>query len=235
MNKQKTTKIHFGEIARQFDQSIKSADQLRTESLKGLERVRKARQNSSVRELGRLRAKLGVNHPRVIALTERRLRDAEFIRDIDFGIKRASDQIEKVAENTWIVHGRVYSAEIAVKVGLLVAVQDEEGQAVIGPVRSDKTGFFKLVYKRKKRGDDKTPRGDLPLETKLFLHVSDRDGTPLHRDPRPFRVQLGAAEYREIIMIDDDYPSRRGEKVTTEKKPANAKKKTKEKKKPDKD
>jgi hypothetical protein len=36
-------------------------------------------------------------------------------------------------------------------------------------------------------------------------------------------------------MIDDDYPSRRGEKVTTEKKPANAKKKTKEKKKPDKD
>ena len=71
MNQAKPTRIRYAEVVGRFEQQMDQSDQLRTDSLKNLQRIREAKRNTLDREYARLSSKLGNKHPRTLRASEK--------------------------------------------------------------------------------------------------------------------------------------------------------------------
>lgn len=223
MNQAKPNRIRYGEVAGRIEQQMDQSDQLRTDSLKNLHRVRDAKRSTLNREQARLSSKLGDKHPRTRRMSERVARNDHLVRDLSLAVGRAESQIVEIEENSWVLHGRVLSEDLVGLYGLSVQLQDAGDRVVIRSKRTDKSGYFKLVQSVEDDAEGVSGRKE-DRKDEYFIIVADRDGSPLHTERLDVIPGPGNAQYTEIVIPDDTNAGPRGE----QEKPARkkAKKKT---------
>jgi hypothetical protein len=197
-------RVSFGEIAKQLNEGLDNADTTRTTALTQLARVRAIKGVALEREQARLQAKLGAEHPRVAEMKTRIAANHDLRRDVDLGVSRAATPTVRPDPDTWTLHGHVRDGDGKGLAGLTIGLYDDKQQWLreLGHACSDKTGYFEICYKRPKNID--VVEAASTQAPQVFVHVSDKQGTLLHRDANPLTPSLGRVDYREIVVGDED-------------------------------
>lgn len=202
-------RIPFCDITKGLNQGIEIADPLRTAGLERLARVRAIKETGLKREQERLKAKLGAEHPRVSAIATKLDANRELKRDVELGLSRVATPAVRPEENSWVLHGHVRDKNRAGVPNLTVALYDDKGQWIreLGYACTDKSGYFKLLHSRAKPGvTDVGKEGEAPKTgsgKKVYIHVTNAQGTHLYVDKQPLTPEPGRVDYREIILGED--------------------------------
>lgn len=212
MNSQSNKKrIDFTEIVSGLNDNISQADPLREAGLQTLLKVRRAKLSGQTRELDRLSQKLGEKHARVIAMTKKIETEQILIREVAVNLERSQIGTPVIDENTWVLHGRVYSKEIKGVPNLTVGLYDQKGKWLeqFGYVCTDKTGYFKLTHKfvaekstasSESKSDTVTPE----QHRDIFIRLQDKTGIQVYIGKQPITLPVpDKVEYREIMLGDE--------------------------------
>jgi hypothetical protein len=189
------TQIPIEQISQSLDRGMDGADAARADGLEGLGRFCNARSKGLVRERARLSARLGANHPRVLALDQRI--ETEQVLGSQLALETARARTPAVAAdaNTYVLHGRVYH-QLQPVPGLAVALLDEKTKQraeQLGFSFTDDTGYFKFVC---------PGVGSGPRESHVIGLFNE--GQLIYIDDCPISPQGGQVEYREILLTSLD-------------------------------
>jgi hypothetical protein len=185
------------EIIDQFNNGMATAEAARADGLTFLQTLQTVKNQAQIKEHRRLRAKLGVDHPRVQHLAASIRSNAGLGADLAVQIDQSKIDPPPVVEKGWMVHGRVMDQKRKGLAGLTVGIFDGKGgwMRQAGHACTDQRGYFAIVHTPEKSPDD-------PAQRKIdyFLHVIGPDGRLLHKDPDPLNLTIGQIEYREIFL-----------------------------------
>lgn len=200
--------IPIEEISRSLESGVAGADPLRTEGLTGLQRLRQVKATSLQREQVRLREKLGADHPRVVALTQKIQANQALDRSLTIQLEQAQSGSPTADETTWILHGHVLNIKGNGVPNLTIALYDQRGAWVeqVGYACTDKQGHFQFTYQQTGKGN--ALLGDMTAtattqRVSVFVRVFDRRSQLLYSDPRPIFPKLGQVDYIRIILPED--------------------------------
>ncbi len=200
----------FVEIAKALDDTLLRADQLRTQGLQNLLRVRKAKVAGHNRELERLTRQLGEQDPRVKELTQKIEGNRKFIQQVSISLARAQIVLSRPENNIWNLQGRAYSKELTGVPNLTVGLYDHKGKWLeeFGYACTDKTGYFRLNHKfvEKKSRESTEPRSDTASSEprpEIFIRLLDKAGVLVYIGKQPVSPAPGRVEYREIVLGDE--------------------------------
>lgn len=226
----KSTKIPVEQVAKELDQGIAGADEARSADLAGLGRLRQVKAASQERSARRLAARYGKNDPRVRALAEKAAVNRALTRQLAFERDRSLGGAPAPDPNGWIVHGHVRNADLSAAPGLTVALYDAKGTWIrqLGHDCTDAAGHFQLSYSKGEPGKPDPDRPgeetdtfvpgsgqdslkrlrDTPVfaravattRVQLFVRVFDKNGQQLRQDGDALTPEVGAVDYREIIL-----------------------------------
>jgi hypothetical protein len=191
----KRENITIGDIDKEVDKSIDSADGFRAEQLQSFQTVRATKASIQRRESARLTRKYGENHSRVVALTNKRAVNQGIIREVVQERERATVTPPAVDNKTWAVYGFVRDSEDKGVPNLTVAIYDQKGKWIraFGFACTGANGSFRL----------ETSNLQDRVREQVKLRVL-RAGRSLHSDARPLTPTPGRADYREIKLSDGD-------------------------------
>lgn len=174
----------------------------------------------------RLRADLGENDPRVVALGRAAAASEELKNTLETEATRDKRR-PNVGRTDWGVFGRVFDARRKPAPGLRVRLYDRDGRHhdLLGEAVTDEFGDFAFVYPKK----DYTVwlEGD---GTDLFLLVEDSQRNVLYTSQNSVRPAPGRAEYFEVVLgTGHSAPERPAPDSASRKSPAKGRKKKDEK------
>src|SRR6266851_2583206 len=140
------TRIPLGELARILEDSVPSADAQRAAQLDQLAQVRSAKAVQLKRERERFAPLAEPRDPFFVKLDAREQTNQGLIQDLALAANQVRTPVPPVDVNTWVLHGRVFTAGLQPAPNLLVGVADEKGNPVAeaGQANTDATGYFLL-------------------------------------------------------------------------------------------
>jgi len=202
--------IDFTEIATGLDDNVSQADPMRESGLQSLLIIRRAKVIGQTRELERLRKKLGEKNTRVIAVSRKLKTEQILIREVAVNIERSQIETPVIDENSWVLHGRVYSKELIGVSNLTVGLYSNKGKWIeeIGYVCTDKTGYFKLPHTflaKKTREQTESKMGTVLSDQfrDLFIRLQNKMGNLIYIGKQPILPAPDTVEYREIMLGDE--------------------------------
>lgn len=180
------------EVAVEIDKAFTGADTHRADQLDQLKVMREARTGGMEREAARLSAKLGPDHPRVVALTGAIETNRDLVNQLTVEVERARTPTPSVDPKSWILHGYVRDQRLKGVAGVTVALYNEKGVWVqrLGYACTDAKGYFIL------RATDISG-----IDRPVFVRVV-RGGTVIYTDKIEMTPGPGRVDAREIILSD---------------------------------
>ena len=144
-----------------------------------------------------LRAKLGKDHPQVIALEKTAKSLAELKNRADTQRARLK-KWPKPRTNEWMVFGTVTDADGQPAAGLNVRVfdQDRKYDDLLGETETDENGDFSVIYHER---DFTETRENLP---ELYVMISDASGKTLYTTRENVRFDAGKSEFFGIRLTE---------------------------------
>lgn len=189
---QKQDKINVNEIDTALEGNIAGADRLRAEALDRFAGLRQTKERMLTRERARLSLKLGAEHPRVLALTERIAVNRDLHGEARVETERARTETPTAGAGAWLVHGYVRDESGQPAPGLTVALYDRQGfwVRILGHACTDARGYFKLES------------GALqdPAPGPVYLQVLNGQGQRLFIDKTALTPTAGRVDYREVTL-----------------------------------
>jgi len=200
------TRIPLSAVTERTRQLLPDLDAVRRDQLVALERLHLAKASGQMRELARLRTKLGEAHPRVAAFETKVAMNRVRVRQLGAELERANTPTVSPDDETWVLHGRVRDTELKGLPRRNVGLFDAKGIKRFTVVQTDGSGYFKLEASiagwgkvattlTSRRGARKSG-----AEPALFLHVLDSRKRTVFEDKRPLIPHGGAADYLEIVL-----------------------------------
>lgn len=143
----------------------------------------------------RIAAKLGEDHPRVVALRRTQARAGELRRGLRDNAARTG-KLRELKSYEWMVYGQVVDSSGNPAPDLVVRVFDKDRlfDDVLGFTTTDKLGDFQLVYHERAFHE---PGEGAP---ELYLRVEDAEGNELYSTEDQIRYQAGRIEYYLIEL-----------------------------------
>ena len=213
-------RVSYDEVAKGLNQGFTHADPMRVAGLTQLQRVCAVKGANLQREEARLAQKLGAEHPRVLALKQKREANGAIERDLELGLSRARTPAVFPEANAWTLHGHVRNAARKGVAGMTIALFDERKQWIeeAGHACTDADGYFRLTVKA-----DKTIKRDTDVAAAktaaapgatfgatidgslrgIYIHVTDKQGHKRYIDNDSLAPKLDEVVYREIVIEDD--------------------------------
>jgi beta-lactam-binding protein with PASTA domain len=172
----------------------------RASAYAGLTSLRSGQSEAYAREEKLLARKYGEQHPRVLAVAQRRAANEVFLRDLAVAHALAATPPPQTDASTYIFHGHIRDCDRKPLPQLTVGLYSARGEYLssLGYGCSDEDGYFLL------RGTP-PPSAD-GAETIATIRVYDANQKLLHTECEPLRVAPGRSDYREIIICDDVCP-----------------------------
>lgn len=194
------TKENFttNDIDDKVKDNLDNLDTMREAQLGNLNRMLNAKEAVYSREQQRLALKYGADHPRVLAVAEKRGLNLANAREVTMERERANITLPDVDEETWLVHGFVRRNNGQGIPDATVAVYDRQGKnwfEDFGYACTDDKGYFKLAV---------SPLPENPPQS--VLPGVSRNQTRLKTNAQPLTPQAGASAFVELI-VDPDSPS----------------------------
>jgi hypothetical protein len=143
----------------------------------------------------RLKANLGADNPRVIALTQSAQAASSLQQTLHIEAVRAARQ-PAVGPNEWMVYGRVLDLQGQAVAGVIVRVfdRDRKYDDLLGDTTTDELGDFSVIYHERDFAEAREANPD------LYLMVSDSAGNLLYSSKDNVRFEAGRVEYFEIAL-----------------------------------
>jgi hypothetical protein len=143
----------------------------------------------------RIAAKLGEEHPRVVALRRAQARTGRLQRELRDNAARTA-KLRELKPYEWMVYGQVVDSRGKPVPDLVVRVfdRDRKYDDMLGYTTTDKFGDFFLVYHERAfyEPDEGAPE--------LYLRVEDADGKELYSSKDEIRYEGGRLEYFMIEL-----------------------------------
>ncbi|MCM1982222.1 PKD domain-containing protein [Lyngbya confervoides] len=187
------------------DRGIDCLDQARSQGLERLQTLQVINNTLLEREQQRLSRKYGATHPRTQKVNQRLVYNQGVRQELEREIERSQIQVPKTDDQTWLVHGRLLTAELKGISGLTLSLFDAENRWVrqLGFTCTDSRGYFAISYSPDPNSPDPNP---IPADQPLTLTVTDGDRQILHQEQTPLFVRLGLIDSREIILDPNAEP-----------------------------
>ena len=184
--------IPLATVAESLENAIAGLDRLRTRALAELARVHVVKRASSDRERTRLEAKLGPEHPRVVALKHRAEVEDAFVTALAIEGARASVTPPTVDERSWALHGHVLDARgQPVRSATVALYTGERWVEALGYACTDESGYFRLHA------------ANATVTDLLYLRVRV-SGATVHQEEEPVTVRANTVEYRQIVIREGE-------------------------------
>ena len=146
---------------------------------------------------GRLEEELGPQHPRVLALAQRRAYLADVAREVD-DIAGRRAEARRLRPQEWHVHGRVVDDRGDPVADLRIRFVDREGKLDLPEdPTTDKRGEFATTYHIRDFGDP----GTSPPE--VVLVVATAKGKVLLTSDEALSPTAGRSDFVEIVLAPD--------------------------------
>lgn len=191
-----------------------AADKLDEQRLAGLQEEKNTQLIKDAvlqREMQRLEAKHGKDHPEVQAAESRVMYNREMFASLDKEIEKASIKTEKLPTNGWRVHGRVFDSETKAVKGVTVFLSDQNKRwiEIFGNSCTTEVGYYALTADEKIIDKNQTGQS-------LFLSVSDKNKKILYTSTEALIPAKGIIIYRDIYLNDEScVPPPSGKRETT--------------------
>ena len=190
MEASQARQIPVSQISETLEKTIADLDHARAADLAEMSDVRTAKFNGLARDRVRLAAKLGVNHPRVLALDSSLALHAATLPGFASEIAISSVTPPRVDQSSWALHGNVLDGSRKPIQRVTVALyQKDTWVQRLGFACTDANGYFVLIV----QGVDKADSGSFSIE---ILGA----GRIIYIDRTPVTIQPGHVEYREIVI-----------------------------------
>ncbi len=172
----------------------------RASAYAGLTSLRGGQSEAYTREEKLLARKYGDQHPRVLAVAQRRAANEVLRRDLAVAHAIAATPPPQTDPTTYSFHGHIRDCDRKPLAQLTVGLYSARGEYLssLGYGCSDEDGYFLL------RGTP-PPNAD-GAETVATVRVYDANQKLLHTECEPVRVAPGRSDYREIIICGDVCP-----------------------------
>jgi hypothetical protein len=192
----RTQQVPATDISKALEKGVDEADLVRASGLRGLWRIRAAKIIGLMREHVRLGAKLGRDHPRVVALAEKIGVERMLVQRLALEARRATTELPARDERAWLLHGLVHDEDLVPAPHLSIALYDQDGSwiAPLGYSATNRYGNFKLECLDLDRYAGQS----------LYVRVLDEVGTHLWIDKNPVVPKLGDEKYRDIVLREVD-------------------------------
>lgn len=228
MNATKTTtlqrdarKVPVAQIGEFLSRGFTQADVQRQVGLTNLVTIKRAKLIQARRERGRLEAKYGARHPRVVQLDQqmasehRQLVQARMERD------RTSATIPERKTTQWTLYGHVRDVDGHALANCRVGLYQDDpakGRSVATATTND-SGYYEIQFPVQTQEADQAPKPIGLLKNAasgptLYLAVQDPRGKLLQREARTTTPISGGVTYRDIVIKavtrsgDENYPTR---------------------------
>jgi len=183
------TRVPISQVNDTLENTIGGLDRARAADLTEMSLLQSAKFEGLARDRARLVAKLGADHPRVLALDQNLALHAALLPAFRTEAAASSIVPPKVDAQAWAIHGIVVDSKRVPVAGVTVALYiGESWDRRLGFSCTDANGYFKLS----------TPDAS-KVEPSYTLHVLSNSKT-VHVDPNPVTVSAGRLEYREVTL-----------------------------------
>ncbi len=185
-----------------IDQVLTRSDGLRKLGLEQAQQWQSVKTDALTREKTRLAAKLGADHPRVKALTNRLAFEAGRKTVLQSERQKLDLPVEEVQVNQVLIRGRVLDQNHQPLGDLTVALADRKGkwQRAYGYTCTDQQGFFKFTV-------DAPPVLEDGTAPSAYLLITDKMQKPMYLDTTALPLAAGQMFYREILLKEVCVPT----------------------------
>lgn len=168
----------------------------RASAYAGLTSLRSGQSEAYAREEKLLARKYGEQHPRVLAVAQRRAANEVFLRDLAVAHALAATPPPQTDATTYIFHGHIRDCDRKPLPQLTVALYRARGEylASLGYGCSDEEGYFSL--------GGTPPESEDGAETVATIRIYDLDQKLVCTECEPLHVAAGRSDYREIVICD---------------------------------
>lgn len=153
-----------------------------------------ARQNRRAQRLekieARIAARLGQDHPRMVALRQAKARTAKLQRILKDDATRTA-KLRELKPHEWMVYGQVVDSRGNPVAGVTVRVYDKDRKYddLLDYTTTDRFGDFQLIYHERAFCE---PGEGAP---ELYVRVEDADGNELYSTRDRIRYESGRVEH----------------------------------------
>jgi hypothetical protein len=190
--------VTLDDVKTSVDDLLKQATDATASTLTQFAELQEKRAARLAKAEKRLRAHLGENHPRVVALARAESKADKLKQFLHTTAVRKARR-PKVGPDEWLVFGRVLDAKGKPISNLRLQVFDKDRWSrddLLGTTETDEYGDFAVVYKE---SDFDGWGEELP---DLYVRIEDAEGNLLYSSSDNVQFNAGRAEYFEITLVN---------------------------------
>ncbi|HJR08372.1 MAG TPA: hypothetical protein VJ842_14015 [Pyrinomonadaceae bacterium] len=179
------------DLSKYVGENLSGLDDERAVALDALLVLRKAKNNTLVREYNRLLNVLGPNHPRSARLLNKIDVNRSLMNDLAAEAVRARTELPDPNPNGWILSGFVRDKELRGVSKLSVALYTLNGNEAkdLGRATTNEDGYFRL-----------DADGGLISKYPLLQARAVDGASTIGSDEKPLQPKIGGVDYRELII-----------------------------------
>lgn len=197
------------QVREALDKALSSADNTATQSVQHLQLVHQARVSQLSRTAASLKAQFGPDDPRVKVAEEAVTAGKSTAARVSMVSRQISTPAPQVSTGGWVLHGRVFNAQLQPAARYTVFLVDEQKnyQRQFGFAYTDDSGYFQINFggpgSKSETGGAASQSKAVP---KLFIEVANPKAQPVYLGTTPFQPAAGSVTYQNVTLPADEKP-----------------------------
>jgi hypothetical protein len=199
--------IDASQISSELTAGIASADSMAAQRVQNLQWVHQARASHLSRTAAGLNAQFGPNDPGVKAAEAATAAANATAARVTMVHQQLTTVDPEVAPKGWVLHGRVFDAQLKPVSGFTVFLVDAKKtyQQAYGFAYTNDSGYFLLNYAGPDPvSQDKSQAAAPATQPQLFIEIANKKALPVFLSTTAFEPVEGAATYQNITLPDGD-------------------------------
>jgi hypothetical protein len=201
------------EMATELQNTLASADSLAARRVQNLQLVHQARLSRLTRELDALKAEHAPDSD--VKAAEAAVAAGTYTAARAAVVHQQLTTAEpEVAQNGWVLHGRVFDTNLKPVSGFTVFLVDAQKsyQKDYGFAFTDHSGYFLINYPGPESSAKAEPKPNQPsmqqssTTPQLFLEIADTNAQPVYLSDIAFEPTAGTATYQNVTLSPGNQP-----------------------------
>lgn len=193
------------QISGELTAGIASADSISAQRVQNLKWVHQARASHLSRTAASLKAQLGADDPGVKAAEAATAAASATAARVAMIHQQLATADPQVAPKGWVLHGRVFDAQLQPVSGFTVFLVDatKTFQQAYGFAYTDDSGYFLLNFAGPDPASQDKSQAAAPApasQPQLFIEIANKKALPVFVSTTPFQPVEGAATYQNITL-----------------------------------
>ncbi|MFZ0746881.1 MAG: hypothetical protein WAM85_20930 [Terracidiphilus sp.] len=182
--------------------ALTAADGTAADRIQSMSLVHQARASRLTRTATALTAQYGASSPQATAAQAAVTATQATVARVQLVQQQASTTEPVVASDGWVLHGRVYDAQLNPAIRHTVFLVDAQKNYLnaYGFAYTDSTGYFLISYGGSNAGNAASNPAPAQGATELFVEIANPKAQPVYLSTVAFQPTLGNATYQNITL-----------------------------------